>query len=312
MEVNKETKKVLNQASQTASCVVIIAYFIGLVLPNFINQFQLSIINYAISTIIGIILFYCFFYLFENSFSRMYSQTRYFHFYLTSFIFGQITQWAFCTIILQKDYFLLSLKFFLLNNIVFHLGEFYFVCLSHPKDLAWKSFLINHSPAYNIAFVVALLEYILGVFFPNFIIFYFHDKFFIIMIGVFFSIFGHFMRISAQQTAKSNFNHLVQNQKSDDHVLVTHGVYSFSRHPSYLGFFSYSLGGQIILGNLFCFFAYAFVLYKFFLYRIVQEEHYLVKFFGQQYIDYSKIVPIRIPFMEYAIHKVFKCDDDDD
>lgn len=65
-------------------------------------------------------------------------------------------------------------------------------------------------------------------------------------------------------TAKSNFHHLIQVRKQESHQLVTHGVYSFDRHPSYLGYFLFSLAGQLILGNPVSFIAYAWVLWKFF------------------------------------------------
>lgn len=46
-------------------------------------------------------------------------------------------------------------------------------------------------------------------------------------------------------TAKHNFNHVVQSERSDNHQLVTHGVYSLCRHPSYVGWFYWSIGTQV-------------------------------------------------------------------
>ena len=46
-------------------------------------------------------------------------------------------------------------------------------------------------------------------------------------------------------TAGSNFNHVVQNEKSETHTLVTSGVYAWFRHPSYVGWFYWSIGTQV-------------------------------------------------------------------
>jgi protein-S-isoprenylcysteine O-methyltransferase len=46
-------------------------------------------------------------------------------------------------------------------------------------------------------------------------------------------------------TAGSNFNHVVQSEKSDTHTLVTSGVYAWCRHPSYVGWFYWSIGTQV-------------------------------------------------------------------
>ena len=73
-------------------------------------------------------------------------------------------------------------------------------------------------------------------------------------------------------TAKANFNHIVQWTKKADHVLVTDGVYAFSRHPSYFGFFWWGLGTQLLLGNRICFVIYAVVLWKFFHHRITRKS----------------------------------------
>jgi len=56
---------------------------------------------------------------------------------------------------------------------------------------------------------------------------------------------GEILRKSAIWTARDNFTHIVQQEKTQTHVLVTHGVYSWFRHPSYVGFFYWSIGTQV-------------------------------------------------------------------
>lgn len=116
-------------------------------------------------------------------------------------------------------------------------------------------------------------------------------------IGIFIVIFGEFMRKGAMITAKSNFNHIVQSDRKQNHELVTNGLYAWSRHPSYVGWFYWSIGTQVLLCNPICAAAYAIVSWKFFDERIKDEEMHLLHFFEEQYADYMIKVPTRLPFI---------------
>lgn len=74
-------------------------------------------------------------------------------------------------------------------------------------------------------------------------------------------------------------------------------VYSYLRHPSYFGWFYWSVGTQLILCNPLCIIAYAIVSWKFFDGRIPFEENTLVKFYGNEYREYARKTPIGIPFI---------------
>jgi len=52
-----------------------------------------------------------------------------------------------------------------------------------------------------------------------------------------------------------------------------------------------------VLGNVVCFFIYAFVLWKFFSSRIRFEEKKLVEFFKNEYVEYRRDVGTKIPFI---------------
>lgn len=80
-------------------------------------------------------------------------------------------------------------------------------------------------------------------------------------------------------------------------MLVTDGIYSYIRHPSYFGFFYWSLGTQLVMGNVFCFVAYAWVLWTFFHNRIQHEEARLIEFFKDEYVQYRRRVGTLIPFI---------------
>ena len=80
---------------------------------------------------------------------------------------------------------------------------------------------------------------------------------------------GHIFRLGVFISAKSNFHNKVQFFKTENHTLVTSGIYKFSRHPSYFGFFMFVVGSQIILGNMICMVWHAIVLWNFF-YELIQ------------------------------------------
>eukprot|EP00485_Elphidium_margaritaceum_P002969 CAMPEP_0202707762 /NCGR_PEP_ID=MMETSP1385-20130828/20054_1 /ASSEMBLY_ACC=CAM_ASM_000861 /TAXON_ID=933848 /ORGANISM="Elphidium margaritaceum" /LENGTH=106 /DNA_ID=CAMNT_0049366547 /DNA_START=469 /DNA_END=789 /DNA_ORIENTATION=- len=105
------------------------------------------------------------------------------------------------------------------------------------------------------------------------------------------------MRSCAQFTAGANFTHLVANQKQPQHQLIKHGIYATLRHPSYCAYFYWAIGTQILLGNPVCAVAYALVTWKFFQTRIEYEEHFLCKFFKDEYEEYRKMTYVGIPFM---------------
>ena len=65
------------------------------------------------------------------------------------------------------------------------------------------------------------------------------------LLGLLMVMCGECLRKAAMLTAGSNFNHIVQNEKAQSHVLVTGGVYSLFRHPSYVGWFYWSIGTQV-------------------------------------------------------------------
>ena len=71
----------------------------------------------------------------------------------------------------------------------------------------------------------------------------------------------------------------------------------YCRHPSYVGWFWWSIGTQCILWNPLCVVAYAAASWKFFSERIYTEEMTLIKFFGSRYTDYQQVVGTGLPFI---------------
>jgi protein-S-isoprenylcysteine O-methyltransferase len=172
--------------------------------------------------------------------------------------------------------------FFIATLALFHYLEFDSTARFNPSDAKVSSFLLSaNGSAYNSAHTAAFTELLvrhwlhsalkpswlrlpfeLPALFPSV------PSAVPVSIGLALIILGQYVRTAAMAKAGKSFNHIVQSTKKDDHVLVTSGVYAFSRHPSYFGFFWWGLGTQLVLGNPICFAVYALVLWKFFAYRI--------------------------------------------
>ena len=138
--------------------------------------------------------------------------------------FGE-TQWKYF------GWYLVSLSFF-------HFSEYVMVAKYCPDKLSTDSFLINHSPEYQIAAVASWVEFLLEwLLFPQL-----KTILLLNFLGILLMVGGEILRKLAMITAESNFTHLIQTRKERGHVLVTHGIYSLCRHPGYAGWFWWSIG----------------------------------------------------------------------
>lgn len=193
-----------------------------------------------------------------------------------------------------------AIPLFLMLVSLFHVAEFAFVAAFHPADTKFDSMMMRPVPAggYSIAMIAALVEYwsLKGFWswtaLPTIVG---SVRGAVLVIGFTLCAGGWALRTAALFTAQSNFTHLVARRKKEGHTLVTGGVYRLCRHPSYTGWFLWSVSTQLILGNPCCFVAYTYVSWWFFATRIPDEEALLVSFFGQQYLSYASRVPCRLP-----------------
>lgn len=183
----------------------------------------------------------------------------------------------------------------------FHYSEYLTISFANPQTLSTDTFMLNHSIPYIIAATTSWLEFIVEVYFwPSL-----KGSLTILYIGIVMCVLGEIVRKLAIVTASTSFNHIVQYHKSEDHVLVTHGIYRLMRHPSYAGWFWWSIGTQIILTNPTCIILYAIVSWKFFYERILIEEVTLVNFFQEKYIEYQHTTPTGVPFVRGYIEGAY-------
>ncbi|CAB9501204.1 isoprenylcysteine O-methyltransferase [Seminavis robusta] len=173
----------------------------------------------------------------------------------------------------------------------FHLTEFFVTAIYNPTVVTAESFLVNHSLDYTAAFLLSATE-----FWTRFFLYpFFSTPVFIVGLGM--VLFGQGIRAIAMATCGASFNHKIQTSKKDTHVLITHGIYSYFRHPSYVGFYYWAIGTQLLLNNTLHSFLFAVASTMFFRKRIPYEEESLMNYFPDQYACYAATTWVGIPFI---------------
>lgn len=175
----------------------------------------------------------------------------------------------------------------------FHWAEFAVTAGWNREKCSVDSFLLENGAMYHVAHLVAITEYLITLYFkPSW-----KTHPYVSLIGIALVFVGQALRSSAMIHAATSFSHAVAYQKLPNHTLVTDGIYAWSRHPSYAGFFYWALGTQLLLQNPISFVGFAIVLWRFFHDRIGPEERALIRFFGTDYVDYKSRAGTMIPFI---------------
>ncbi|KAL4957417.1 Isoprenylcysteine carboxyl methyltransferase family-domain-containing protein [Aspergillus filifer] len=204
-------------------------------------------------------------------------------------------------LLIKEGHYLWRLPFFICSLALFHFLEYWTTAAYNTHVADVSAFLLSSNGwAYNAAHISAAVECLVAYYMcPRESYFEITGPLYGIKVQVVSGLFlmgvGQIVRSLAMVQAGSNFNHTVQVERKEGHTLVTHGVYSVFRHPSYFGFFWWGLGTQLVLGNVVCLLGYAVVLWRFFSHRIQREEKFLVAFFGNEYVAYKKRSVVGIP-----------------
>jgi len=86
-------------------------------------------------------------------------------------------------------------------------------------------------------------------------------------------------------------------RQTENHTLVTNGIYRYIRHPGYLSDFMIFIGAALALGNLILIIIIPAVFIPAYMYRIHVEETMLLGIFGEQYAKYRKKSKRLVPFI---------------
>jgi protein-S-isoprenylcysteine O-methyltransferase len=187
----------------------------------------------------------------------------------------------------------------------FHLLEFFTTAIYNPTVTSGNSYLVNHSKAYTAAALMAATEFLIQcLFFSGSHQYRYAHHVFVVWrmgcrIGGMLLVFvSQMIRSWAMSTCGESFNHLIQTSKKENHVLITHGIYRYLRHPSYVGFYYWSIGTQLVLGNTISLLVFASASWMFFRRRIPYEEESLMQHFPNGvYAAYAKRTWVGIPFI---------------
>lgn len=177
----------------------------------------------------------------------------------------------------------------------YHVMEFVLQWRYHPDVVSLKSFLLT--PPYLVALTLAVVEHVAEKsYFPA------AKRHSIagplcFFVGLAMMIVGDAIRKVAIVQNSNGFTHDIALQHKKTHKLMVSGIYQFSRHPGYFGWFLWAVGSQVMLLNPLCFIGYIVVSWRYFYARISFEETLLLQFFRQEYEEYGKRVPTRIPFI---------------
>ena len=183
---------------------------------------------------------------------------------------------------------------YLITLCIYHYTEFFSELLFHFQDIQKDAFLIYQNIRWVISTSASFMESLVGTYYFS----EYKNIKILFILGLLMTIIGQYFRIAALFTGKSNFTHKIQLKKRKNHTLVKYGVYRICRHPSYFGFFLWSVGIEIMCVNPLCTIAFSFILFKFFKQRIEFEEEYLIRFFGMEYIKYRREVSCLMPFID--------------
>lgn len=179
---------------------------------------------------------------------------------------------------------------------IYHLLEFLTTTRNHPETASYDSFLFYQSFEYAFARVMYHLEFFLWYFlWPDLRTNKFSTT--LSCIGLIGVLTGQAIRTIAMYQCGASFTHVVMQQKKQEHVLITHGIYQYFRHPSYFGWFLWATSLQLLMFNPLFFVATCYMSYRFFSERIPREERALVEFFGQEYVKYRDATPTWLPFI---------------
>jgi len=143
--------------------------------------------------------------------------------------------------------------------------------------------------------VVSSLMIISAPLFDYFGWFQFTSKFLVGIIGSVVAFIGIAVRIIGMLTLGRLYTRTLQ--KTENHALVTNGIYKYLRHPGYAGTIFIFLGASLTSGNALSFVLVTLLISLTYLYRIHVEEKMLVEIFGEQYIVYKKHSKRIIPFV---------------
>lgn len=208
-----------------------------------------------------------------------------------SFGLGAAILVALVVVITAESEVLTTLGYLVVFLGVFHFGEFLSTSLFQTLEVDDDSFILADGDL-HIFYAATVAEVVMRS-----LVYKCRYSSAVFYIGLMLAVMGQIIRSLAMYTAKQNFSHYIQRRHDPKHRLVTSGIYSVLRHPSYFGWFYWIMGVQLVSQNILCLGLGLYRIWWFFHERIRFEEGLLVDFFKEDYEKYRKRTITGIPFI---------------
>eukprot|EP00425_Heterocapsa_triquetra_P041614 CAMPEP_0195063130 /NCGR_PEP_ID=MMETSP0448-20130528/9564_1 /TAXON_ID=66468 /ORGANISM="Heterocapsa triquestra, Strain CCMP 448" /LENGTH=534 /DNA_ID=CAMNT_0040093935 /DNA_START=80 /DNA_END=1681 /DNA_ORIENTATION=+ len=183
-------------------------------------------------------------------------------------------------------------------------------CRILPADyISSLSLFFPMFPAFNVALVLSCVEFFLEWrYVPDY-------KLWtpVIFLGIAMMVAGQTLISSASRTADRNYWASCRDVEEDedgcgleipDRRVVQQGVYSWERHPAYLGAFLLGIGAELVLCNPAMLLVVGFVLWASLLHAAMEEEKELYEEFKQEYVNYATVTPTWIPLVGSTLDSI--------
>ncbi|MCL2859637.1 MAG: isoprenylcysteine carboxylmethyltransferase family protein [Oscillospiraceae bacterium] len=115
------------------------------------------------------------------------------------------------------------------------------------------------------------------------------------IIGIILGTTGLIIRYFALSTLGRFFTRILR--ETENHTLITSGIYKYIRHPGYLSDLLIFIGLSLTMGNWLSLIIVPIMFILAYIYRIHVEEKMLLKIFGEQYKSYQKNSKMIIPYI---------------
>ena len=107
---------------------------------------------------------------------------------------------------------------------------------------------------------------------------------------------GVWMSIEGRRALGTNWNHMIDYQVKEKQALVTDGIYKYSRHPIYAGFFIMLTAVQIVFHSWLWVLVVVAIL-PFIYLQSKKEESILARNFGKEYLRYLRSSKMFFPYI---------------
>jgi len=190
----------------------------------------------------------------------------------------------------MKNFYIISYGLF----IIFFIIEFFTRQGKNSKDMDRTKYDKSSTSILSATMAVTIILFLLTPLLNYYAIGNFYNTW-VIIIGAILGAVGLITRYISYYTLGAFYTRTLK--KTENHKLVTNGIYKYIRHAGYLSNILIFIGISMTLCN-FITLGFVIIIYPIvYIYRISVEEKMLIDIFGNDYIAYQKKSKKLIPFI---------------